>query len=772
MKKLFTLLTLALFSIGTAWADEVIFSMTSPTALTGSDVTVDGTKYTVAAGKTASVTATFNTGSSAEVKNGKSSAAEMCNNNINLGGSGASWFHATFTTALAEGDIIAFGTKSGTGYIAKTSTKPSSTITISSSGYTVPKGSELIGQTEIYYWKPSSGEVKTFTEFTITRITGTHAPSITQSGTSVTLECATDGATIYYTTDGSEPTTSSATYSTAITLTNSCTVRAFAKKGDDASDIVKKDCYVSQATAVAVLGYNGGTVAGDVWTSTNGEYLLTNNVADRGIGYVNLAGSQDGFKLNHTDSYTLKVSNNVKVTKIVVVGKSWLQGSAGNASTIAIDGFTPASGTFYDYPTDGETYVKTVEFTPTSELGYGASITLRPGTNQLGAYIEIYGTEYAPSVTAFDDPVTWDFTNWSDATITGVTGDATNWHTNEKSDDSGVDMTGNTGRTIKISRSNNSLSYSDTKIAETDGLKFTCDAYGLALLFNLQELSGMSPDGGYHSGKYIWLYNSNTKITLENVTKGSIIEIGLEPHKKNDARGLTLTNSTQTQGDAKPTAYQECKWTVTADGDVTITPTKGLHIYYITLKKAKDVTTITPANDWSTYVTTKALDFSKATDGLKAYAATAAAGGKVTLEEVGAVPAGTPLMLIGTAGTEYQVPVATSASAPAKNMFEAGDGTTVFDGTTYDYILYTDQKFYQIGSGSVAVGKAYLHCDSDPTAGSAPYLTLDFGGNVTGIGEIKSQKIENGQFFDLQGRKVAQPSKGLYIVNGKKVVIK
>ena len=28
------------------------------------------------------------------------------------------------------------------------------------------------------------------------------------------------------------------------------------------------------------------------------------------------------------------------------------------------------------------------------------------------------------------------------------------------------------------------------------------------------------------------------------------------------------------------------------------------------------------------------------------------------------------------------------------------------------------------------------------------------------------------EYFDLQGRKVAQPQKGLYIVNGKKVIIK
>ena len=182
---------------------------------------------------------------------------------------------------------------------------------------------------------------------------------------------------------------------------------------------------------------------------------------------------------------------------------------------------------------------------------------------------------------------------------------------------------------------------------------------------------------------------------------------------------------------------------------------------------------ITPAYAKSTYVTTNALDFSSASlAGLTAYVATAAANGSVTLTEVTTVPASTPLTLIGSAGTGYAVPVAASASEPAVNMFKAGDGTTTFDGSTYDYILYTDGKFYQIGSGAVPVGKAYLHCTSDPTAAGAPSLSIDFGG-TTGVNEVRGQKDDvRGEFFNLNGQRVAQPTKGLYIVNGKKVVIK
>ena len=170
------------------------------------------------------------------------------------------------------------------------------------------------------------------------------------------------------------------------------------------------------------------------------------------------------------------------------------------------------------------------------------------------------------------------------------------------------------------------------------------------------------------------------------------------------------------------------------NGDETFTDNQ-IRVFTITFTPTVSET-ITPANNWSTYVTPYALDFSDV-EGLKAYVATAAAAGKVTLEPVGAVPAGTPLMLVGTAGTEYTVPVAASASAPAKNMFDAGDGTTEFDGTTYDYILYTDGKFYQIGSGTVATNKAYLHCTSNPTTSLSRELSISFGG-VTGVENVET----------------------------------
>jgi hypothetical protein len=46
-------------------------------------------------------------------------------------------------------------------------------------------------------------------------------------------------------------------------------------------------------------------------------------------------------------------------------------------------------------------------------------------------------------------------------------------------------------------------------------------------------------------------------------------------------------------------------------------------------------------------------------------------------------------------------------------------------------------------------------------------------GEITGIEAIEGMKnVENGKFYNLNGQQVAQPTKGLYIVNGRKVVVK
>ena len=58
--------------------------------------------------------------------------------------------------------------------------------------------------------------------------------------TSVTMSCSTAGASIYYTTDGSTPTSSSTLYESALTLTDTTTVKAIAVKDGTSSSVASK----------------------------------------------------------------------------------------------------------------------------------------------------------------------------------------------------------------------------------------------------------------------------------------------------------------------------------------------------------------------------------------------------------------------------------------------------------------------------------------------------------------------------------------------------
>ena len=276
--------------------------------------------------------------------------------------------------------------------------------------------------------------------------------------------------------------------------------------------------------------------------------------------------------------------------------------------------------------------------------------------------------------------------------------------------------------------------------------------------------------GNYTRTDAIAQTNQNTTFTIPAV-KGMTIVI---------ADANTAFSTTTIAGSTEYTGYGTTSISYTYEGDdptIDIVIGEGnqyLKTIEVTYPVNLTSTTITPAYAKSTYVTTYPLSFSTV-EGLKAYIATDASDGKVTLEEVHEVPAGTPLMLIGTAETEYTVPVDVAASflAYPDNMFVAGDGTTEFDGSTYDYILFSDGLFYQIGSGKVATTKAYLHCDSDPTVNNGSRgLTLVFGGEATGISSVNGDEVNAKGYFNLNGQRVSQPSKGLYIVEGKKVIIK
>ena len=82
--------------------------------------------------------------------------------------------------------------------------------------------------------------------------------------------------------------------------------------------------------------------------------------------------------------------------------------------------------------------------------------------------------------------------------------------------------------------------------------------------------------------------------------------------------------------------------------------------------------------------------------------------------------------------------------------------------------------FYFANGQTVATNRAYLHFASTlAPAAAASRMSFVFDDETTGINTVKdSQFTVNGEYYNLRGQRVAVPQKGLYIVNGKKVVIK
>ncbi len=80
------------------------------------------------------------------------------------------------------------------------------------------------------------------------------------AGTEVTIACATNGATIYYTTDGTDPTTSSNVYSEPILVNAAITIKAFAwKDGSPSSDIVTAEYTIAAPVATPTFSVSEGT---------------------------------------------------------------------------------------------------------------------------------------------------------------------------------------------------------------------------------------------------------------------------------------------------------------------------------------------------------------------------------------------------------------------------------------------------------------------------------------------------------------------------------
>lgn len=162
-----------------------------------------------------------------------------------------------------------------------------------------------------------------------------------------------------------------------------------------------------------------------------------------------------------------------------------------------------------------------------------------------------------------------------------------------------------------------------------------------------------------------------------------------------------------------------------------------------------------------------------------AYYATDNGTGSATAHELTNPDASTPMLVKGTANTIYHFATASSSTDDASsNAFKAGGNanlastTIVGENTYYNYILNSGD-FYAAGGQYVANNKAYLQLSKQAGTGANARVLIFPGDDETqGINAIPTAKANDGAYYNLSGQRVNAPTKGLYIQNGKKMIVK
>ena len=152
------------------------------------------------------------------------------------------------------------------------------------------------------------------------------APVIAPSGgtftdsQTVTITCATEDASIYYTTDGSTPSVLSTLYNAPITLTETTTLKAIAAKDGMAESTVATATFTKRTDNAGGGGGGGGGAASAKNTVTvgsckNGTVTVTPEKADKGTVVTVTVSADRGYQLDQlrvtdADGKTLPLADN------------------------------------------------------------------------------------------------------------------------------------------------------------------------------------------------------------------------------------------------------------------------------------------------------------------------------------------------------------------------------------------------------------------------------------------------------------------------------
>lgn len=222
----------------------------------------------------------------------------------------------------------------------------------------------------------------------------------------------------------------------------------------------------------------------------------------------------------------------------------------------------------------------------------------------------------------------------------------------------------------------------------------------------------------------------------------------------------------------KTTKIRLSGYTTGTDGNYSTNQSAGLDYVYI--QKTGDATETVSVSEagYATYATKYNVEVPDNNDVKVMTVTVNKDNSTITLNEIPAnnvIPAGTGILVKAAQGNHDFVVTSTEGTKLENNSLIAATTDETSDGATYFALTKIGEKvgFALVANGVVIpAGKAYLKVPAESTA---KFFGLD--GEATGINSVKTAKAD-GAYYTLEGVKTTKPIKGLYIHNGKKIVVK
>lgn len=504
----------------------------------------------------------------------------------------------------------------------------------------------------------------------------------------ISLTSETEGASIYYTTDGSEPKIDSKLlYNTAegITIDNKTTIKAIAVSGEDKSEVYSETfeagTEVSLANPVASITKMGEGFARTYNVVCNNKDVLLTPTAK--------------LTYNFTPSGEGEAASGVECNGTITATAAGIY-----VVTASAEGYTSTS-VIIDNTKEYE-LTKTIDFTTLKAEDLSANWKKKAeGVSLPGKWSAKYGNVVA-------DQYFYDFSAES-ASATDVVA----------------------GLNVEINKNGKAP------------VLFT----GFGMMYPIYQMNAEGDD------------NTENKLAITNgklsIAEGTAEQVGVYTYINNYGKGGTKT--AVVAGDKEFPLYRFSDM-----------------LTKVEIYSPKTTVTVNVSNaGYATYATTNNVivpsDVEVMTVKVNADN-TSISFNKVKAGTV--IPAKTGILVKAAAGNHDFVVTSDKSEeseALTNNDLKAATADKTSNGTTFFALTKIGEKvgFALVANGVVIpAGKAYLEV---PAASTAKFFGLD--GEATGINSVKTAKAD-GAYYTLEGVKTTKPVKGLYIHNGKKIVVK